>query len=114
VVTNIALDYLRARKRWWKLFQRREDLMVDAPDMSDLTCKQSNAQLADIIKALTEELPLKQRTVLVLRDFQDLSTEEVAQIVGISVQSVKTNLHYARTHVRKLLEERFGIVRETP
>lgn len=112
MVTNIAVDHLRARKRWWKLFQRKQELMADIPDPTDAVRERSNAEVAAIIRGLTNELPLKQRTVLILRDFQDLNTEDVAQVLGMSMESVKTNLYYARTRIRELLKNRYGISRE--
>jgi RNA polymerase sigma-70 factor (ECF subfamily) len=112
IVTNIALDRLRARKRWLRVFERKEDLRGDFPDGLNVEGTMSNNELACIIRALTEELPPKQRAVLVLRDFQDLSTEEVAQVTRMSEESVKTNLHYARTRVRGLLKKRVGISSE--
>lgn len=51
------------------------------------------------------ELPASYRTVVFLRDVEGLSTREVAQVVGISEDNVKTRLHRARLQLRKSLED---------
>jgi RNA polymerase sigma-70 factor (ECF subfamily) len=51
-------------------------------------------------------LPASFRLVVFLRDVEGLSTREVARVVGISEDNVKTRLHRARLQLRKKLEER--------
>jgi RNA polymerase sigma factor (sigma-70 family) len=51
-------------------------------------------------------LPEHYRAVLVLRDVEELSNEEVAEIVGDTVPAVKTRLHRARMALRELLTRR--------
>jgi RNA polymerase sigma-70 factor, ECF subfamily len=48
-------------------------------------------------------LPQHYRAVLVLRDVEELSSEEVAQIVGDTVSAVKTRLHRGRMALRERL-----------
>ena len=48
------------------------------------------------------------RAVLVLRDVEELSNEEVASIVGDSLASVKSRLHRARMALREQLTRHFG------
>jgi RNA polymerase sigma-70 factor (ECF subfamily) len=53
-------------------------------------------------------LPDHYRAVLVLRDVEELSTEEVAAALGESVASVKSRLHRARMALRELLTRHFA------
>jgi RNA polymerase sigma-70 factor (ECF subfamily) len=53
------------------------------------------------------ELPDTLRSVFVLRDIQGLSGAETAEILGITVQAVKTRLHRARLWLRDRLSEYF-------
>ncbi len=55
-------------------------------------------------------LPERYRQVLVLRDMEELDTEEVAEVLGISPATVKMRLHRARAHVRNQLGNYFGSV----
>jgi RNA polymerase sigma-70 factor (ECF subfamily) len=50
-------------------------------------------------------LPPRQRTVLVLRVYQDLPHREIARVLGSSVGAVKANFFHALRNLRKLLEE---------
>ena len=47
------------------------------------------------------------KSVILLRDIEELSTQETAQILDVSVDSVKTRLHRARLTVRKKLDAYF-------
>jgi RNA polymerase sigma factor (sigma-70 family) len=49
-----------------------------------------------IIHNLHYHIPPKYRLVLILRDLQDLSYREIADILGYNIGRVKTNLHRAR------------------
>ena len=51
------------------------------------------------------ELPEIYRAVMLLRDVEELSTAESAEILGISEESVKTRLHRARLAVRQKLDQ---------
>jgi RNA polymerase sigma-70 factor, ECF subfamily len=55
-----------------------------------------------------ERLPEHYRALLVLRDVEELSNEEVAEILGESVSSVKSRLHRARMALREILTRRLG------
>jgi RNA polymerase sigma-70 factor (ECF subfamily) len=50
-------------------------------------------------------LPDSYRIIVLLRDFEGLSTEEVADVLGISAGNAKVRLHRARLALRKLLEQ---------
>ncbi len=57
------------------------------------------------LKSALAGLPAPYRTVVFLRDVEGLSTREVAEVVGISEDNVKTRLHRARLQLRKMLED---------
>jgi len=58
-----------------------------------------------IISDAIEQLPDDFKTVLILRDVEGLSTEEVGKILGLTVPAVKSRLHRARLFLRKKLED---------
>ena len=66
-------------------------------------------ELMQIIRSISNCLSPVQHMVFVLADLEELPREEVAELCGISTDSVKSNLHLARTKVReklvKLMEE---------
>lgn len=60
-------------------------------------------ELREALKRALDSLPTKYREVLILRDVQRLSTQETAQVLGISEGSVKTRLLRARFQMRDAL-----------
>jgi RNA polymerase sigma-70 factor (ECF subfamily) len=59
------------------------------------------------VRDCIQQLPENYRTVLVLRDIEELDTDETARALGLSVPVVKTRLHRARQALRTLLDQRF-------
>lgn len=59
--------------------------------------------LIDQIRLLMQELPEKQRLVMHLRDIEELSYDEIAAVLDISLDQVKVNLHRARKSIREKL-----------
>lgn len=101
IVINLCYDKLRARKTE---NERRETIGDDFVCGLDNPEKQlTNKEQAEIIKHVSNGLPEKQRMVFVLRDLEELTTDEVSQIMDISAESVKTNLSIARKTIRTKL-----------
>ena len=57
------------------------------------------------VRAAIARLPTKQRATLILRAYQDLSHDQIAQILGSSVGAVKANFFHALGNLKKLLTE---------
>lgn len=101
IVINLCYDKLRRRKAE---NERRETISDDfVSDIDNPEKLLTNKEQAKIIKHVSNGLPEKQRMVFVLRDLEELTTDEVSQIMNISVESVKTNLSLARKAIRTKL-----------
>jgi RNA polymerase sigma-70 factor (ECF subfamily) len=61
-------------------------------------------QEAEFMRVL-EQLPLLQRTALLLHFLEDFSLEEIAGITGASLGTVKSRIHYGKQALRQLLQE---------
>jgi RNA polymerase sigma-70 factor (ECF subfamily) len=70
-----------------------------------------DSEQAQHIRACIDELPDSYRTVIMLRDIEELSTEETAQVLDCTVNNVKTRLHRARQALRRLLEPRYRMLK---
>ena len=81
------------------LLERTADkgLGVDRQAISD--------ELQARMRKAIDSLPDDQREVFLLREEADLSFKEIADIVGISENTVKSRMRYALTKLRSLLEE---------
>ena len=65
-------------------------------------------ELSDVLRNEIRRLPPLMRTVLVLRDLDEMSMEEIARRLGISVVAAKSRLLRARLELRKRMERRIG------
>jgi RNA polymerase sigma-70 factor (ECF subfamily) len=113
IVVNAALMKLRTRRR--KPETSIDDLLPDFLEDGHLAnpatewrkapeAEVARRELRDLLLAKIHELPEGHRNVLLLRDIEDLDTEETARLMGISTAAVKTRLHRARLALRGLLE----------
>ena len=68
----------------------------------------SEAENRAIIRAAIDELPDNYRTVIMLRDLEELDTAETAEVLGITATAVKLRLHRARAALRAKLEPLFA------
>ncbi len=61
-----------------------------------------------LVRSMIDQLPDNYRVALVLRDMEGLSTEEVAERLGVSPNAAKIRVHRARQALRALLDPHFG------
>ena len=63
-------------------------------------------ELGRIVRSALKELSDEKRAVLVLREMEEMSYEEIARELGVSPGTVSSRLHHARRELRGVLEER--------
>lgn len=79
-------------------FDTMPDTRAPAPGQSLLT-----AERHALVRQAVAALPPRQRAVLILRTYHELSHQEVAELVGTSVGAVKANIFHALANLRKRL-----------
>lgn len=102
IAVNVCRD-LEARRRRWRLFRPIEDASSvpgDARSDDDLLRR---ADVALLMRAI-DALPPKERFAIVLRDIEELPTEEVAEILGSSPVTVRVQIRNARMKIRAWME----------
>ncbi len=113
IVVNASLMKLRTRRR--KPERSIEDLMPGFLEDGHLEQPASEwgklpedaaaqRELRELLLAKIHELPEGHRTVLMLRDIEELDTDETAKALDLTSGAVKTRLHRARIALRGLLE----------
>ena len=121
-LARVARNAARDRLRWWKR-RRRESFdeagaplarmvaMADSAPLADeaLAAAQTGAAVARAVAAL----PDKHRVVLLLREADGMSYEEIAESLGVAVGTVESRLHRARAALARKLE-RVALREETP
>jgi RNA polymerase sigma-70 factor (ECF subfamily) len=83
---------------------------ADSPSAWDASVDRTfeRAETRVLVRQAIDELPPSYRTVLVLRDIEELDSDETAAMLGVSPYAVKTRLHRARQALRTLLERRLA------
>lgn len=66
------------------------------------------AKMADYLRAAIDALPARQREIVILRDIEGLTSEEVCVVLDISVVNQRVLLHRGRSKLRQALESEFG------
>ncbi len=101
-LTRIAVNTCRDFQRggWFKHTDRRV-----TPDMLPVGTVQPDTEDLDLSLAVMK-LPRKMREAILLYYYQDMSTEEIAETLGIAQSSVSNRLRRGREKLRKLLEGR--------
>lgn len=66
------------------------------------------SELCATVRQAIDSLPAAQRVALLLRDIEELSNEELAEALGVTVNAAKIRVHRARQALRTLLEPRMG------
>lgn len=118
VAANAALMRLRAQRRHPEV--STEDLPIgyldnygQLPPATENWAKRPDDELQSDelrrhIQAAVDALPEIYRTVFLIRDVEGLSTEETAEVLQISVPTVKTRLHRARIALRDAISGYFN------
>lgn len=108
IATNVARDHADsplARQKGSELLLDDDSSLDDFPDKeregteSEYIRQEMNA----CIRGIVDELPENYRTPLMLSDFEELSNTEIAEVLDLSVETVKIRLHRARTALRKAM-----------
>src|SRR5579859_2337607 len=88
-----------------------EELMPDRKELEKLSAESGinperfaiRSEEAGMLREAIQKLPAQYRIVLVLRDMEGLSDEDVAEITGLRAGTVRVRLHRARLFVRREL-----------
>ena len=100
VTVNVCRDILRKRRYTDSL----EDARVAVPSSAE--AELSRAQQLKLVEEALRTLPEKERAAVALRDIEGLSTREVAEILGSSEATVRSQISAARMKIRKMLRRR--------
>jgi RNA polymerase sigma factor, sigma-70 family len=111
IAANACTDELRRRRRRPQISLDADDSAGSAFDLPDTSSSPEDwalrREMVSYIQAALMRLPTDQRVAVVLRDVQGLSYEETAEILDVSLGTVKSRLSRGRARLRGfLLEER--------
>jgi RNA polymerase sigma-70 factor, ECF subfamily len=125
IAHNLCMDILRnrQRKKGFRLLSFNPQSNSPEPYEDSIEAFNVVSQLADpganpsqsldlreqgsVVMESLKQLTDTQRTVVVLHDIEGFSYVEIAEIVGISIGTVRSRLHYGRVKLKELLEPYF-------
>jgi len=114
-IYRIVINQARNRQRWWNRRRRSSQISLDqhlevhgepsANPQSTPDNMLAQKQLASQLREALDALPFDQRSVVVLREIDGLSYEEIAYSLGVTLGTVKSRLTRARRALRDVLQE---------
>ena len=105
VAANSVIDHWRkdeARERRMQILREHPVARYAVKPSS----RMESQEALDIVRAALDALPAKLRTVLLLRTQENLSYEQVAEVLGMSVHAVRSRLFRARHELHSLLKRK--------
>jgi RNA polymerase sigma-70 factor, ECF subfamily len=94
IIVHLCFDQIKKRQRRQAAMDSYQREMQPASS-EDENRDEKTEKLERIICA-ARDLPPKQQLIFMLRDLQDMEMDEVAEITGLSLGAIKSNLYYAR------------------
>ncbi|HLA77335.1 MAG TPA: sigma-70 family RNA polymerase sigma factor [Vicinamibacteria bacterium] len=117
IALNLCRDRLRRRRR--SLAEVSLDLLSESGELPLATSGPSAVELAEAselartVGSAVWALPEEQREVIVLKEYQGLTFQEIAEVLGLPVSTVKTRLYRGLGVLRECLEQK-GIRNPAP
>jgi RNA polymerase sigma-70 factor, ECF subfamily len=110
IAMNTCIDYTRRQSRRVDALQVPEEVaefaeskpLVEGPVEPGDTVL--SGELGEQIQKAIDQLPEYHKSVFVLYEIEGLSYKEIAEVVGCSIGTVMSRLHYARKKLRTMLE----------
>jgi RNA polymerase sigma-70 factor (ECF subfamily) len=108
VTTNLCLNHLSRYRARWRFFSEMlshegEDETLDLPAPDTMGDKVDEADYRRLLEEALQKLPTSQRVPLVLFHFENLTYEEIAAKLRISLSKVKTDIFRGREALRRKL-----------
>jgi len=116
ISTNTALDRMRSRS-----FQKKTQKVTINESSNELEMEGGSIhaeqmslsaereairnEMNECIREFVDRLPIDYRTVIILSEIKDLKNQEIADILGVSLDTAKIRLHRARARLKEIFEE---------
>ncbi|MCE2441088.1 MAG: sigma-70 family RNA polymerase sigma factor [Candidatus Latescibacteria bacterium] len=113
IAVNTCRDELRRRRRHPTISHgadSRQDDSVKIPARTDSAIHE--CELRDLLNRALQCIPQEQRTIVVMKEYEHLKFTEIAAILKLPVNTVKSRLYYGLKNVRKQLDQ-WNITSET-
>ncbi len=108
ITSNYCIDQIRKRRA---LLLSIDEPLPPHPALTSDKAKGPEAQMAsseqqDLVQGLLQELPEEYRTAVILRYWQEMSYEEIAETTGSTISAIKSRLFRARKQLAEISIEK--------
>jgi len=103
MTSNLAYTWVKRQKRWLRPLDDFTDWLLGVRRVTPQRPVE-NMDVADQLQQALMHLPINQRLVVVFYYVNDLSVQEISEILEVPEGTVKSRLHYGRQALRKKLE----------
>jgi RNA polymerase sigma factor (sigma-70 family) len=113
ITTTKALDHIRSRKRKKRfafitsLFGPNDEIVHEPVDFQHPGVALDRKEQAALLFQMINQLPENQKVAFTLHKTEELSYQEIADVMQLSVSAVESLLFRARQNLRKLLEKHY-------
>lgn len=108
ITVNTCLGVLDRQKRRPSIVATEDDgrdVLYDAPSRSDTAKSFENQEALKCLDKALSKLDSIGRGAVILRDVEEFSYEEIADLLNVGLSAVKMRIHRARVAIQKLIEE---------
>lgn len=107
IAHNLIVDHFRKNKKMPMLRETEEFSIFSILTDSSLNVESRNISetIEKDLQKIIKELPADQKEVLLMRIYQDLSFNEIAELTGVSINTALGRMRYALLNLRKIIEK---------
>jgi RNA polymerase sigma factor (sigma-70 family) len=107
IAHNLAIDYFRRAKRYPNVVFEDGSSVFNSLTFADESVEsvQITKESHEHLRSMIKKLPNQQREVLVMRHYEDLSFQEIAEATGVSINTALGRMRYALINLRKLMSK---------
>ncbi len=107
IAHNLIIDHFRKNKKMPMLRETEEFSIfsIIKDETKNVEGQLINEVIENDLRRIIDELPADQKEVLVMRIYQDLSFNEIAEITGVSINTALGRMRYALMNLRKVIDK---------
>lgn len=117
IAANLCRDLIKQKRRHqsFSLENLQESGALDAASHAELTLLPEAAlhpdrivsrnELKDILEKALQEIPEEQRIVVIMKEYQGLKFTEIAEALGLSINTIKSRMYYGLSALKKILAQ---------
>ncbi len=107
IAHNLAIDYFRRARRYPSVVFEDGSNVFNSLSFSEssVETRQIKKESHEHLRSLIKQLPEQQREVLIMRHYEDMSFQEIADATGVSINTALGRMRYALINLRKMMSK---------